>query len=138
MCLHALPLTKGQHTQDRFLLQSACLTRPASGLMKAVICSCLTAEISTCRQAGGWAGLSGAGNLEGCCVLLKDVSPEAVHVEHMVAAQLLVARVGAHLLAADDADVVCPLQLLWRGIQETLLHVGCHTPVSKQCSTLGV
>lgn len=32
LCLHALPLTAGQHMQDTFVVRSSCLTWPAGGL----------------------------------------------------------------------------------------------------------
>lgn len=50
--------------------------------------------------------------------LSNEAPPEAVQVEDVVAGQLLVAAADDHVLAAHDAGVVRPLQLLLCGVRE--------------------
>jgi hypothetical protein len=39
---------------------------------------------------------------------------------------------GVHLLAADDADMVCPLQVLLSSIREAVVHVGCRKEMANE------
>ena len=59
-------------------------------------------------------------------------TPEAVHVEHMIAGQLLVAPRRRHLLTADDADAIAARQILLSGVPEALVHVSGDSPVPQE------
>ena len=62
---------------------------------------------------------------------VDNTVPQAVHVEHMIAGQLLVAAGGSHVLTTDDADTVS-LQVCLCCIPETLIHVGTDAAVSQE------
>ncbi len=53
-------------------------------------------------------------------------------MEDVVAGQLLVARAGGEVLAADDADAVAARQVLGCGVAEALVHVGRHAAVPQE------
>lgn len=74
------------------------------------------------------------GLLSSCACVHNRLSciPEAVHVEDMPAGQLLVSGGELHFLAANDADIVAPSQVGFRGVWESLVHVGCHLAVSQE------
>ena len=59
-------------------------------------------------------------------------APQAVHVEDMVAGQLLVARPRRQVLPANDADAVAASQVLRGSVPEPLIHVGRHAPVAQK------
>lgn len=60
--------------------------------------------------------------------------PKTVQMEDVATAQHFIAAAHCHVLATNDAGMVCSCQLLLRSIEEPLVHICCDSAVPEEVS----